>query len=86
MTQIKEYSELIKKTILSDYKGMLKEPGGYCKYKYITPGSAQYATELWDWDSWMTDIALRQIMAINADEQEKAELLEYEKGCWKRNL
>lgn len=57
---------------LKNYKEMLREPEGRLKYKFIVPGSV-YSNELWDWDSWLTDIALRQLGVENIDD--------YEKGC-----
>ncbi|GEM_PF-6984704 len=57
---------LIKKSILADYKGMLKPAEGALKYPYITPGSAQYSKQLWDWDSWLSNVAVRQIVLAEA--------------------
>lgn len=57
---------------LKNYRAMLREPNGRLKYKFIVPGSV-YSNELWDWDSWLTNIALRQMGAENIEE--------YEKGC-----
>lgn len=56
----------------SNYKKMLREPNGNLKYKYIVPGSV-YSDELWDWDSWLVDIALRQFV--------KEDISEYARGC-----
>src|SRR6516162_3862166 len=55
------YRELIKTSIIRDYPGMLHEPTGALAYPFVTPGSV-YAKELWDWDSWLSDVALCQIM------------------------
>ena len=43
------------------------------KYKFIVPGSS-YSNSLWDWDSWLTNIALRKITG-------DTDISEYEKGC-----
>ncbi|MBR6264881.1 MAG: hypothetical protein IKR05_16945, partial [Prevotella sp.] len=60
----KEHRHLIKQHCYADYKQMYKQPeGGALIYPYITPGSRQYARVLWDWDSWLSDVALRQILA-----------------------
>lgn len=74
---------LIKKSILADYKGMLKPAEGALKFPYITPGSAQYSKQLWDWDSWLSNVALRQIVLAETDSKtkEKINLIAYEKGC-----
>ena len=54
------------------YKNMLREPEGYLTHRFIVPGSI-YGNDLWDWDSWLTDIALQQFV--------KEDISEYEKGC-----
>ena len=55
-----------------NYKRMFREPDGCLKHKFIVPGSV-YDNAIWDWDSWLTNIALRQFV----DE----DISEYEKGC-----
>lgn len=78
----REHRALIKEHIYSDYKQMFKQPTGIAlKYPYITPGSRQYAAVLWDWDSWLSDVALRQILNDIGTEADKAEALVYERGC-----
>jgi len=52
---------------------MFREPNGILKYPFIVPGSC-YSNDLWDWDSWLTNIALRQLDGIE-------EIEKYEKGC-----
>lgn len=53
-------------------------PQGQLKYPFIVPGSS-YSNSLWDWDSWLTDIAIHQIMLENGTSPK--EIFEYEKGC-----
>lgn len=78
----REHRELIKEHVYSDYKLMFKQPTGIAlKYPYITPGSRQYAAVLWDWDSWLSNVALRQILNDIGSEEDKAEALTYEQGC-----
>lgn len=78
----REHRKLIKEHIYSDYKLMFKQPTGIAlKYPYITPGSRQYAAVLWDWDSWLSNVALRQILNDIGSEADKAEALAYEQGC-----
>jgi len=72
---------LIRKHLHSDYAGMLRDEGGAFKYPFITPGSAQYADILWDWDSWLSNIALRQILTEKATAEEKTKALRHEQGC-----
>jgi len=72
---------IIKKNIYADYKGMFREPGGALTYPYITPGSSAYANDLWDWDSWLSNIALRQILSDISTANDKKDAVRYEQGC-----
>ena len=56
----------------NNYKKMFREPEGQLEYKFIVPGSV-YGNQLWDWDSWLTNVALRQFVT--------EDIGEYEKGC-----
>lgn len=78
----KEHRELIKQHIYGDYKKMLKQPTGIAlKYPYLTPGSQQYARVLWDWDSWLSDVALRQTLNDVGSDSDREEALKYGQGC-----
>lgn len=50
-------------------------------YPYLTPGSAGYANVLWDWDSWLSDVALQQVLNDVGSEEDRKEALPYEQGC-----
>lgn len=67
---------MIKSPILDyaekNYEKMFRDPDGFLKYKFIVPGSV-YSNTLWDWDSWLTNVALRQFV--------KGDIGDYEKGC-----
>ena len=69
--------ELIKEYAYKNYKKMFREPAGKLAHPYIVPG-ASYSDSLWDWDSWLTNIAIRQIF-VNKNEEK--EFCRYEKGC-----
>lgn len=62
---VKSYAE-------KNYRLMFREPEGQLHHKFIVPGST-YSNCLWDWDSWLTDIALHQFVTDD--------ISEYEKGC-----
>lgn len=62
----------IKEYVASNYSKMFREPSGNLKYKYIVPGSV-YAYTLWDWDCWLTNIALKQYVTDD--------ISAYEEGC-----
>ena len=65
LNRILEYAE-------KNYQRMFREPDGYLKYQFLVPGSC-YDNCLWDWDSWLTNIALRQFVT--------RDISDYEKGC-----
>ena len=73
-----KYIRLIKEYSKNEYKNITREASGKLKYPFIVPGRA-YAMQLWDWDSWLTDIAIRQIFCDNNDSC--ADYERYEKGC-----
>lgn len=80
--KIEIYKQLCKDNIGNDYKLMFREAsGGALVYPYITPGSRGYANVLWDWDSWTSDIALRQILEERGTAEDKKNALGYEQGC-----
>ena len=63
---------LVKAYAQKNYTKMFREPDGSLSYKFIVPGSV-YSDSLWDWDSWLTDVALHQIV--------EEDFSEYAKGC-----
>jgi putative isomerase len=75
------YFSLIEKKLSADYAGMFRESGGSLKYPFLTPGSDQYADVLWDWDSWLSNIALRQILSLRGSAGERERTRPYEQGC-----
>ena len=79
--ETKEYINLIKKTIGDNYQGMFREEGGQLKYKFLTPGSDSYSDVLWDWDSWLSDVAIRQALVFSNNKKAMKKAFEYEKGC-----
>lgn len=68
MTHYERILEYAKK----NYKKMFREPAGELKHKFIVPGS-KYSDSLWDWDCWLTNVALRQFVT--------EDISDYEKGC-----
>lgn len=68
-----QYEAVILSYAKNNYKKMFREPDGLLKYRFIVPGSC-YDNCLWDWDSWLTNIALDKIVGIE-------DISEYEKGC-----
>jgi putative isomerase len=74
------HAALISRCIFRDYPGMLHEPTGLLAHPFVTPGSV-YASELWDWDSWLSDVALCQIMIAQGKNANRAKMLSYGEGC-----
>lgn len=71
---------LIRRTLHQDYRGMLRPEGGAFQHPFITPGSQQYADILWDWDSWLSNVALRQILLEAASPADRQAALAHERG------
>jgi putative isomerase len=80
-SRIVNYCSILRKHICKDYRQMFREQGQSMKYPFLTPGSDQYADVLWDWDSWLSDIALRQILAEVNDPEQTRRAFPYERGC-----
>ena len=76
MTLLK-YKRLIQEYSRNNCNLLRKEADGCLRHPYIVPGSS-YSDQLWDWDSWLTDIAIRQIMSDNGEDH--TAYLEYERG------
>jgi putative isomerase len=75
------YAELIREHLCADYHGMFREAEPPFPYPYLVPGSQSYAYCLWDWDSWLSNVALRQILAEKGDPKAYEEARLYERGC-----
>ena len=80
-TSLDREIEIIRAHILRDGEGMLREPKGVLKHPFLVPGSATYADQLWDWDSWLADIALHQIVAESGDESLSRRVRMHARGC-----
>lgn len=67
------YTKFVQDYVKDNYKKCFREPHGKFKFPCVVPGSS-YSDQLWDWDSWLTDIAL----ATAADDDD---IIVYEQGC-----
>lgn len=70
---LEEWKSCIKQYAQKNFPLMFRKADGILKYDFIVPGSI-YTDSLWDWDSWLTDTALRQL-------GENQGIENYEKGC-----
>jgi putative isomerase len=80
MDEIARYASLLKEHILNNYRGMFRDAGEALPYPFIAPGSQQYHDQLWDWDSWMSSIAVCQA-AQSAGADAVQEARDYQRGC-----
>ncbi len=78
---VDKYKKICRQHIYKEMKGMYREGGQALKYPFLAPGSSQYLDMLWDWDSWLSNVALRQILLENGEEADRQEALKYEQGC-----
>ncbi len=78
---VEKYKRICREAIRKEMKGMYREAGGALKYPFLAPGSNQYLDMLWDWDSWLSDVALRQILLDYGTDADRREALAYERGC-----
>lgn len=78
---VEKYKRICREHIYKDMKGMYRNAGGALKYPFLAPGSSQYLDMLWDWDSWLSDVALRQILLEKGTKADREEALKYEQGC-----
>lgn len=72
-----DYNRIILEYLETACERMYAEPKGDFKHRCLLP-VAEYSQQLWDWGSWTSNIAVRQIMTNNHRENK---LFEYEKGC-----
>jgi putative isomerase len=79
MSNLEKYIDKIKNYSKKSYLKLTREPMKLLKYPFIVPG-AVYTYQLWDWDSWLTDVAVRQIISDNGGAGER-DFLECERGC-----
>ena len=79
--EVERLIPILQEKIYAGYQGMFRAEGEAFRYPFITPGSKQYSDVLWDWDSWLSDVALRQILLEKGTPEEKTNALKYEQGC-----
>ncbi len=72
-SSVNRYGEIILAYAKKNFRSCFRQPSGILRYPFLVPGSV-YANELWDWDSWLADLALHNIAG---DES----IADYEKGC-----
>ena len=76
---MKDYSSIIRIYSKQNYLQMTRSGTGILQHPFIVPGSQSYSDCLWDWDSWLTNVAVRQIMLDNGTDA--TDFASCEKGC-----
>lgn len=79
--EVTTHIQRIRQHIHANYQGMYREAGDNLPYPFLAPGSEQYSDVLWDWDSWLSNVALRQILVESDTPEAKDHALKYEQGC-----
>lgn len=74
---LKHYENIVTDYIENNWQKLLREPKGILRHPMIVP-SACYDYSLWDWDSWLTDIAITPIVKAGGKLEE---FFPYQKGC-----
>jgi len=77
----KEFENIIETYYKNNYKKLFREAGMAHEYPFITPSSECYSDQLWDWDSWFCNIALRQGMYLYGNGADLENAKKYEQGC-----
>ena len=67
---MQKYIDTITEYSKNTYRNMTRKAEGELKYPFLVPGSV-YDNCLWDWDSWLTNIALRQFVTEDISAYEK---------------
>lgn len=71
------YEQAVMTYIENNWQKLLREPKGILRHRMIVPGAC-YEYSLWDWDSWLTDIAITPIVCRQGRLEE---FWPYQIGC-----
>ena len=74
---MERYAAAVEGYIAENWRKLLRSPSGILRHPFLVPGDC-YDNSLWDWDSWLTDVAITPVA-------EKMGLLSwlfpYQQGC-----
>lgn len=73
------YSTALRAYLASHATDMFREAGGPFAYPFLAPGSV-YADNLWDWDSWLSDVALHQVVRDQGNVATRTQLRRHGQG------
>lgn len=74
--EIKEYITVIKKYIESNYLRNFRAATENFAYPFFVPGAA-YSNQLWDWDSWLMQVAFNAFAKKVVEPYEKGSILNF---------
>lgn len=74
------YPDLLRTYIYEQSEQVLHQAEGPLRHPFLTPGSACYSQTLWDWDSWLMNVALRQILT-DCPNRSSNQIAAGEEGC-----
>ncbi len=57
---MEQYENLVQEYIRANWRSLLRQPAGHLQYPFLVPGDC-YDNSLWDWDSWLTDVAITPV-------------------------
>ncbi len=73
------YSTALRAYLASHVTNMFREVGDPFAYPFLVPGSV-YANSLWDWDSWLSNVALHQVVQDQGNEATRIQLRRHGQG------
>lgn len=74
---MKQYEQIVLDYIEGNWQKLLRQSKGILKHPMIVPGAC-YDYSLWDWDSWLTDLAITPMVKEQGKLQE---FFPYQQGC-----
>lgn len=78
--ELNDWCDRIRKHVLEGVASTFREAGGPCCAPFLAPGSAQYQDCVWDWDSWLADVALRQAVMESDDRSLREQAVKHGRG------
>src|SRR5579859_5821718 len=73
------YSTALRAYLANHATAMFREGGDPFVYPFLAPGSV-YDDNLWDWDSWLSDVALHQVVQDQDNVATRAQLRRHGQG------
>ncbi len=75
-TDVRKYITIVKNYIDNNYRKNLREASGRFPHPFFVPG-ASYSEQLWDWDSWLMQVAFNEFAGKDIEAYEKGNVLDF---------